>query len=73
MNNWQYEQMPPHKQELARLGKAIADEKIRELRDGFNVLTNEQRLEIFEAVREGYCRHCGGEDPKHRCQCWNDE
>jgi len=24
-------------------------------------------------VMGGYCSHCGDKDPRHLCQCWNDE
>lgn len=34
-------------------------------------MTSEQRLEVFDQIRQAYCLHCGDADP--RCQCWNDE
>lgn len=37
-------------------------------------MTNEQRLEFFAAVKNGYCPHCGRDLNEPRgCQCNNDE
>lgn len=35
-----------------------------------SLLPNE-RLDILRELP--YCYECGGADPNHRCQCWNDE
>jgi len=34
-------------------------------------LTDEQRLDFWQAIQGEYCKSCGRNDP--RCQCWNDE
>lgn len=38
-------------------------------------LTDEQRLELWKDIQDGYCQHCGRDDTdtKFGCQCWNDE
>lgn len=40
------------------------------VKDAMPSLTADERLEVMEDIREGWCRHCGGEAP---CCCWNDE
>lgn len=50
-----------------------ATESLVQLHDALRDLTPEQRLEVFHDISEGYCGHCGYEDPEGRCQCWNDE
>jgi hypothetical protein len=34
-------------------------------------LSDSERLEVFEQISAGYCKHCGCNNPG--CQCWNDE
>lgn len=36
-------------------------------------LSADNRRDFFARLHEGYCEHCGWEDPHHACQCWNDE
>lgn len=38
-------------------------------------MTDEQRIELWEKIREGYCKHCGRklESESDYCHCWNDE
>jgi len=35
-------------------------------------MTPDQRVEFFDLVAHGYCRHCG-EVKSGVCHCWNDE
>ena len=38
------------------------------------VLSPEQRKQVFESLSHHFCRHCGSVQPSERqCQCWNDE
>lgn len=37
----------------------------------FGCRTNEERLELIEAIKNSCCVHCGSLEPN--CQCWNDE
>ena len=48
---------------------------LAQIRVAISAMTDDQRLEFFSAVTEGYCRHCGRDDSDspHGCQCWNDE
>ena len=41
------------------------------LRDVQRLLTDDERVDLWEGLQEGYCRECGRDDP--RCQCTNDE
>jgi len=41
------------------------------VREFISELTDDQRLEFFGEITEGYCVHCGTNNPN--CQCWNDE
>lgn len=43
------------------------------LRQMMGTLNSDERKEVWDQIQEGYCAHCGMEDPHHRCQCWNDE
>jgi len=45
-------------------------QKMRELMDSVSA---SHRLEIVSVILAPYCRHCGYDDPDHRCQCWNDD
>jgi hypothetical protein len=37
-------------------------------------LKPEERIEFFEAIMEGYCKHCGYETPEGKeCYCERDE
>lgn len=40
------------------------------VRDYQDTLTDQQRIEFWEKIQEGYCECCGRADPT--CQCWND-
>lgn len=42
------------------------------LREWLADMTDEQRLEVFEAIMEDYCRHCGGKT-NGTCYCTADE
>lgn len=60
--------------------RGISDSGVRELErhvENIRVLldemTDSQRLEAFAMIQDGYCNHCGCDDPAGRCQCWNDE
>lgn len=44
---------------------------VDELRKKLTELGDDARVYAFERLQEGYCRHCGCNDP--RCQCNNDE
>lgn len=47
------------------------DELLPLIKDSLTKMSDEERLEFFDLVEDGYCRYCGSDDPK--CQCWNDE
>lgn len=49
---------------------AIAIDRVREL---LKTLPLDYRLDVFRRIQEGYCPHCGFEDPKGTCQCSNEE
>lgn len=36
-------------------------------------MDEDERLDFFNEIREGYCHDCGREDPNNNCHCWNDE
>lgn len=38
-------------------------------------MTGDERIRVIDAVKDGYCRHCGNEQRVRgrSCQCWNDE
>lgn len=36
-------------------------------------MDEDERLDFFDEIRKGYCNHCGCEDPKDNCCCWNCE
>lgn len=46
-------------------------EVTKKIRSLLLVMHENDRLELFSDIMDGYCRHCGTADPK--CQCWNDE
>jgi hypothetical protein len=56
---------------MAVTEKQHVDELVKSLRLMLEKLSWEERLDIFSDVKEGYCDHCGCNDPN--CQCWNDE
>jgi len=37
----------------------------------FSDLTAREREDAISRIREGFCVHCGSDNP--RCQCWNDD
>ena len=45
------------------------------LRKNLAAMPDFERLEFFDELTEGYCKHCGRDDSKsfRGCQCWNDE
>lgn len=43
----------------------------RALRAQMKNMTPEGRVEVFQQITEGYCKHCGTNNP--HCQCENDE
>ncbi len=36
-------------------------------------MTPQERVDFWESLQAGYCKHCGGEWPVGGCQCENDE
>lgn len=46
---------------------------IEQTRKDMKDMTSEERMILWGQLMEGYCTHCGDEDPQKRCQCWNDE
>ena len=47
---------------------------VEDLRGIMTRLSPDDRLWAWERLRDGYCIHCGSEQPKTgSCQCWNDE
>lgn len=38
-----------------------------------NELTDQQRIELFELLRDRFCIYCGRQMITNRCQCWNDD
>ncbi len=43
------------------------------LKDRLKSMGSQARMDFFGALTEGYCTHCGADDPDGKCQCWNDE
>ena len=35
-------------------------------------ISDEQRIELWIEIQAGYCKHCGREEGKEKCQCFND-
>lgn len=54
---------PPFPSRVQELAKAVREQQ--------QAFTDAERVELWDAIREGYCRSCGTHDPK--CQCWNEE
>ena len=56
-------------------GRYLPREVSRRLADAFDVLTAEERLEIYSELKTKFCPRCGNKHPSEtrRCQCWNDE
>ena len=48
-------------------------ELVRLARVWLEKASNEQRLEMFSDMSQGYCKHCGRLEGIRCCQCWNDE
>ena len=42
------------------------------IRRQLKTMTDQQRLDLFDLIEEGYCPNCGGTEGR-RCQCANDE
>lgn len=49
------------------------EQLIEKIRIEQETMTDDERLELWSKIMHGYCKHCGIEDPKRNCQCWNDE
>jgi hypothetical protein len=49
---------------------ALATELLRTL---LARASDTRRLEVWMALREGYCPHCGRSTEELPCYCWNDE
>lgn len=47
------------------------EDLIKELRKLQESLTDEERLEFWEDLIQGYCKYCASNNPS--CQCWRDE
>lgn len=45
------------------------------VREHLKTLSDDERMEFFADMEDGYCRHCGRDDSGSPmgCQCWNDE
>lgn len=51
-----------------------AEHAVRILRACFTVMRPDDRVALFQRIEDGYCRHCGDEQPRNGwCQCTNDE
>lgn len=35
-----------------------------------NAMTEQERVDFWQELQDGYCKHCGTDDP--RCPCNND-
>ena len=66
-----YEDLPEEEKKSDReeADKMIAIFGMQFARGILKDLSDDQRLEVFS----GFCKECGCDDPKGRCQCWNDE
>jgi len=48
--------------------------EIDDLRDRLAEMTDEERLEVFRAIADGYCRECGNAVPSGwSCTCMRDD
>ena len=57
---------------LVYVGEAVIVRALARLRSRLPALTDEQRVEIFAKLADGYCRACGRATATH-CHCENDE
>lgn len=48
------------------------NEAIETIREHLKIMTDEERFNLFEEIKEGYCPECGRSESR-RCYCWNDE
>jgi hypothetical protein len=48
---------------------------VKDIREILKSTSDENRLEIFGNIMNGYCKHCGCDNSKYAmgCQCWNDD
>ena len=46
------------------------EEKIDQIIKMLKEISQEDRVDVLDKIREIFCIHCGGEAG---CQCWNDE
>lgn len=53
--------------------KSAIGQRVNQLRGYQENLFAEQRLEIWELLQDGYCKHCGEKPTDSPCQCMNDE
>lgn len=51
--------------------------ELTELIDELKILQREvraeERLDLWNDLRDDYCKMCGYDDPDNACDCWNDE
>lgn len=46
---------------------------INRLRELQKLLSDSERVKLWQELSSDYCKHCGTEDPGGFCQCENDE
>ncbi len=46
---------------------------LSEARAVLSRMTDQERVDFFDAITEDYCTECGQAETDQRCQCWNDE
>lgn len=49
------------------------DNAISEIGHWQELLTSEERLNLWSEIMEGYCKNCGDKTGKEKCHCANDE
>jgi hypothetical protein len=73
-----------HYSEMAKAAREVflgptlnaIDAAVEMLRERLPSLTDEQRSAVFEAIQDGYCKHCGSVSPSKRgvgCFCQRDD
>jgi hypothetical protein len=54
--------------------QALGNLVFRTIRDTLREVPADTRVEVWQALMEGYCRHCGAEMPDGtHCHCEDDE
>lgn len=49
------------------------DTLVRDLRRHMEQMADDERVEVFAAIADGWCRHCGSQIGDRVCHCENDE